>query len=147
MIEATSAGAVLFRDTRGRREYLLLKSRTGDWEFPKGGVEGDEELQQTAIREVREEAGIGDFRLLDGFRRDYDYVFEAGGDTIHKTVHLFVARSFEASAELSNEHRDLQWRDYEQAINTLTQDGPREILRAAHNFLDERLEASHGDDA
>jgi 8-oxo-dGTP pyrophosphatase MutT (NUDIX family) len=140
MIEATSAGAILYRDTRGRREYLLLKSRPGDWEFPKGGVEGDEELQQTAIREVEEEAGIEDFRLLDGFREDYDYVFEADGDTIHKTVHLFVAKSFEASAELSKEHRDMQWRDYEQAINTITQEGPREILRHAHSFLNEKLE-------
>ncbi len=140
MIEATSAGAILFRDTRGRREYLLLKSRPGDWEFPKGGIEGDEELQQTAIREVTEEAGIEDFRLLDGFRQDYDYVFEANGNTIHKTVHLFVAKSFEASAELSKEHRDMQWRDYEQAINTITQDGPREILHDAHEFLDEYFE-------
>ncbi|MFB6108093.1 MAG: bis(5'-nucleosyl)-tetraphosphatase [Haloplanus sp.] len=136
-VEATSAGAILFRDTRGRREYLLLKSRPGDWEFPKGGVEGDEELQQTAIREVGEEAGITDFRLVDGFREEYDYVFEAGGQTIHKTVHLFIARSFEASAELSTEHRDLQWRDYEQALNTITQDGPREILEQAHEYLDD----------
>mgnify|MGYP000147401009 FL=1 len=145
-VEATSAGAILFRDTRGHREYLLLKSRPGDWEFPKGGVEGDEELQQTAIREVSEEAGIEDFRLIDGFREEYDYVFEAGGNTIHKTVHLFIARSFEASAELSNEHRDLQWRDYEQAINTITQDGPREILEQAHGYLDELVdEADAGD--
>ena len=147
MIEATSAGAILYRDTRGRREYLLLKSRPGDWEFPKGGVEGDEELQQTAIREVEEEAGIEDFRLLDGFREDYDYVFEADGDTIHKTVHLFVAKSFEASAELSKEHRDMQWRDYEQAINTITQEGPREILRHAHSFLDKKLEDEEDEEA
>ncbi|AUV81702.1 biotin transporter BioY [Salinigranum rubrum] len=139
-VEAVSAGAILFRDTRGHREYLLLKSRPGDWEFPKGGVEGDEELQQTAIREVREEAGVEDFRLVDGFREDYSYVFEANGTTIHKTVHLFIARSFEASAELSREHRDLQWRDYEQAINTITQDGPREIFRRAHRYLDELAE-------
>ena len=137
MQEATSAGAILFRNTRGRREYLLLKSRPGDWEFPKGGVEGDEELQQTAIREVKEEAGIADFRLVDGFREDYDYVFEAGGNTIHKTVHLFIAHSFEASAELSEEHRDMQWRDYEQAIHTITQDGPRKILEEADVFIDE----------
>ncbi len=136
-VQAVSAGAILFRDTRGRREYLLLKSRPGDWEFPKGGIEGDEELQQTAIREIEEEAGISDFRLLNGFRRDYHYVFQASGKTIHKTVHLFIAESFEASAELSSEHRDLQWRDYEQAINTITQDGPRDILREAHEFLDE----------
>ena len=146
MIEATSAGAILYRDTRGRREYLLLKSRPGDWEFPKGGIEGEEELQQTAIREVEEEAGIEDFRLLDGFREDYDYVFEADGNTIHKTVHLFVAKSFEASAELSKEHRDMQWRDYEQAINTITQEGPREILRHAHSFLDEKLEDEEEDE-
>ncbi len=139
-VEAVSAGAILFRDTRGHREYLLLKSRPGDWEFPKGGVEGDEELQQTAIREVREEAGVEDFRLVDGFREDYSYVFEANGTTIHKTVHLFIARSFEASAELSREHRDLQWRDYEQAINTITQDGPREIFKRAHQYLDELAE-------
>ncbi len=136
-VEATSAGAILFRDTRDCREYLLLKSRPGDWEFPKGGVENGEELQQTAIREVREEAGIDDFRLIDGFREEYDYVFEAGGNTIHKTVHLFIAHSFEAKAELSREHRDLQWRDYEQAINTITQDGPREILEEAHEYLNE----------
>jgi hypothetical protein len=68
-------------------------------------------------------------------------VFEANGDTIHKTVHLFIARSYEASAELSAEHRDLQWRDYEQAINTITQDGPREILEEAHEFIEDEYEA------
>ncbi|MFC4356395.1 bis(5'-nucleosyl)-tetraphosphatase [Halobium salinum] len=145
-VKAVSAGAILFRDTRGRREYLLLKSRPGDWEFPKGGVEGDEELQQTAIREVKEEAGVEDFRLIDGFREEYDYVFEAGGKTIHKTVHLFIARSFEASAELSKEHRDLQWRDYEQAINTITQDGPREILERAHEYLDDLAQEAEGEE-
>ncbi len=140
MLEATSAGAILYRDTRDEREYLLLKSRPGDWEFPKGGVEGDEELQQTAIREVQEEAGIADFRLLDGFREDYDYVFQANGDIIHKTVHLFIAKSYETSAELSKEHSDHQWRDYDQAINTITQDGPREVLENAHDFLDEQAD-------
>jgi hypothetical protein len=35
---------------------------------------------------------------------------------------------------------DLQWRDYEQAVNTVTQDGPREILKDAHDFLDEKFE-------
>jgi len=136
-VEATSAGCILFRDTRDRREYLLLKSRPGDWEFPKGGVEGEEELQQTAIREVQEEAGIEDFRIIDGFRDDYDYVFEANGKRIHKTVHLFIAKSHEASAEISREHTDMQWRDYDQALNTITQDGPREVLKDAHEYLQE----------
>jgi len=66
--------------------------------------------------------------------------------TIHKTVHLFIARSFEASAELSNEHRDLQWRDYEQAVNTITQDGPRDIFKQAHSYLNELANRSDEQD-
>jgi len=94
---------------------------------------------------VSEEAGIEDFRST-GFRKEYDdYVFEANGNTIHKTVHLFIARSFEASAEISNEHRDLQWRDYDQALNTITQTGPREILEDAHDYLDERKDGDTGE--
>jgi hypothetical protein len=34
----------------------------------------------------------------------------------------------------------MQWRDYEQAVNTITQDGPREILEEAHEFIDENYE-------
>ncbi|MFL2521023.1 MAG: bis(5'-nucleosyl)-tetraphosphatase [Halobacteriales archaeon] len=135
MIEAVSAGAIIYRDKPTKREYLLLKSRAGDWEFPKGGVEGAEELQQTAIREVQEESGLSNFKLLDGFREEYDYFFQASGSTIHKTVHLFVAKSFDSKADLSDEHSDLQWRDYTQAINTINHDGPRAILEHANQFL------------
>ena len=135
MIEAVSSGAIIYRDKPTKREYLLLKSRAGDWEFPKGGVEGTEELQQTAIREVREESGLSNFKLLDGFREEYDYFFQASGSTIHKTVHLFVAKSFDSKAGISDEHSDLQWRDYTQAINTINHDGPRKILEHANQFL------------
>lgn len=139
-VEAVSAGAIIYRNTRDVRQYLLLKSRPGDWEFPKGGVEGDEELQQTAIREVKEEAGIERFRLLDGFRQDYDYVFQANGRTIYKTVHLFIAKAYDPDVEISSEHHDLQWRDYEEALNTITQDGPREVFRDAHDFIGNEVE-------
>ncbi len=139
-VEAVSAGAIVYRNTGDVRQYLLLKSRPGDWEFPKGGVEGEEELQQTAIREVKEEAGIERFRLLDGFRQDYDYVFQANGRTIYKTVHLFIAKAYDPDVEISSEHHDLQWRDYEEALNTITQDGPREVFRDAHDFIVNEVE-------
>lgn len=141
MKQQVSAGAILFRERQDQREYLLLKNRVGDWEFPKGGVEDDEELQQTANRELEEETNISDFRLLDGFRDDYSYTFYADGERIEKTVHLFIAKSYEQHADLSDEHSDLQWRDYEQARNTLSHDEPRRILDDAHAFLSDRAGA------
>lgn len=137
MQESVSSGAIVFRETESGRQYLVLKSRANDWEFPKGGIENGEELQQTAIREVEEETGIRDLKLIDGFREDYDYVFRGpDGETIHKEVHLFIGKAKEDDVDLSKEHSDLQWRDYEEAVNTLSHDGPRDALKKARKHLD-----------
>lgn len=135
MKTAVSSGIIPYRTTRGKIEYLVLKSRTKDWEFPKGSIEGDEELQQAALREVKEETGITGIRIVDGFREDYSYIFESDGHTIHKTVHLFIGHSMEASADLSKEHNDHQWRTYEQAKNTLTHSATKQILEKAHDHI------------
>jgi 8-oxo-dGTP pyrophosphatase MutT (NUDIX family) len=137
MQESVSSGVIPYRTTRGKREYLVLKSRTSDWEFPKGGIEKDEELQQTALRELEEETGIEGIELIDGFREDYSYVFESDGETINKTVHLFIGHTHEASAKISTEHNDYQWRTYEQAYNTLTHKSTKEILDKTHEYLED----------
>ncbi len=43
-------------DSAGR--VLLVRYRSGAWAFPKGHVEPGETLEQTAVREVREETGV-----------------------------------------------------------------------------------------
>lgn len=135
MKKEVSSGIIPYRTTRGKREYLILKSRTTDWEFPKGGIEEDEELQQAALRELEEETGISNVKIIDGFREDYSYVFEGHKNTIHKTVHLFIGHSFEATAETSVEHNDYQWRTFEQAKNTLTHEATVGILKKADEYL------------
>ncbi len=37
-----SAGAVIVRNTRSGRKYLLLKNQKGHWDFPKGHIEKGE---------------------------------------------------------------------------------------------------------
>ena len=58
-IEVTS-GAVVYRPTDCGIEYLLLESQNKGhfWGFPKGHVEGDETLKETAEREIREETQL-----------------------------------------------------------------------------------------
>ncbi len=48
------AGGVVF----GPEGVLLIRYRSGAWAFPKGHVEPGERLEQTAVREVREEGGV-----------------------------------------------------------------------------------------
>jgi 8-oxo-dGTP pyrophosphatase MutT (NUDIX family) len=140
--KAESAGVIVFRETRGKREYLILLNRNDDWEFPKGGLEGAEELHQAALRELEEETGLSDVKLLDGFRKKYNYNFYGDeGIEINKDVHLFIGKAFSYNVTLSSEHRDFQWRTYDQALGTLSHNGPEEILRAADTFLDKNSES------
>ena len=52
------ACAVPFRVDVERIEYCLITSTAGRWIFPKGFVERGETLEQAALKEAFEEAGI-----------------------------------------------------------------------------------------
>lgn len=61
----TSAGLILFRQTRGQLEVLLVhpggpfwkNKDDGAWTFPRGEVEPGEDLESAARREFAEETG------------------------------------------------------------------------------------------
>lgn len=49
------AGGVVFNPDG---DVLLIRHRNGEWVFPKGHIEDDEDRLETAVREVAEEAGV-----------------------------------------------------------------------------------------
>lgn len=54
MLYVVSAGGLVIRD----HQLLMLKKKNGDWVLPKGRIETGETLEQTAVREVKEETNV-----------------------------------------------------------------------------------------
>ena len=56
----THAGGIVWRTGERGREVLLVRAKPAphDWTLPKGHIEPGETLEETACREVREEAGV-----------------------------------------------------------------------------------------
>lgn len=133
---SVSSGVIVFREDRGKREYLILRNRNNEWEFPKGGVEGNETLKETALRELEEETGLGEIELFGDFKESYDYEFYSSNEKIKKTVHLFLGRTSRPEVILSKEHYDYRWEEFENAYNTLSHSATSRILSEAENFLD-----------
>lgn len=132
-----SAGIIPFTVRDGNLQILTVNARTGDWEFPKGGVEGSEELQQTALREAREELGVSDIRLVDSFSTEYSYSFYWEGDPVDKTVHLYLGEVFEPDQiSLSEEHSEYKWLSPNDAYNQVSHDGMQNSLEEALNHLE-----------
>ena len=62
--EPTAGGVVFRRDQDGAVEFLLIQDHKDRWTIPKGHIEEGETAQQTAIREIGEEAGLKDVEVL-----------------------------------------------------------------------------------
>jgi 8-oxo-dGTP pyrophosphatase MutT (NUDIX family) len=134
VLREKSCGAVVFLKST-TVNYLLLHYEAGHWDFVKGNVEPNESERDTVIRELREETGIVDARFIEGFREKVEYFYRRQGATIHKEVIFFLIETHTEKVELSYEHVEYTWLDYQRAIEKLTFKNAKDILEKAHEFL------------
>lgn len=136
-VRERSAGAVVYHQGPQGREYLLLRYGAGHWGFPKGHVEPGENDVQAAQRELEEETAIplSEQRLLPGFCERTDYSFRRGRTVVEKEVRFFIIESATRDVLLSHEHTDHVWLPYAPAMERLSFEGPRRVMRLADEFL------------
>lgn len=130
-----SAGVILFREQNGGRRYLLLHYPGGHFDFAKGHLEGKETEKEAAVRELKEETGIEEFTLIEGFRDQVVYFFKRKGELIRKTVTFFLGATNLSEILLSDEHQGYLWLDYQAALAKITFENARELLRSAEAFM------------
>lgn len=135
MIKEKSAGTVLFTQESNENLFLLLNYPGGHWDFVKGKIENDESPEQTVIRETKEETGILDIEFIKGFKEKIEYSFKFDGDIVQKEVVIFLAKTNTKKIELSYEHLDYVWLDFNNALNKITYDNAKNILINAKNYL------------
>lgn len=136
MIKEQSAGTVLFIEESKEKLFLLLHYPTGHWDFVKGKIENNESLEQAAIRETKEETGITDIEFIKGFKEKIEYSFKFNGDIVQKEVIFFLAKTNTKQVMISNEHLDYVWLDFNNALNKITYENAKNILKKSKNYLE-----------
>ncbi len=132
MIREKSCGAVVYRTEPQQNLFLIEHMWAGHFSMPKGHVEEGETEAQTAMREIREETGLKVY-LNESFREVI--TFSPYPDCL-KDVVFFLALAEQGEAvPQPSEIRGLLWLPLEEALNTLTFESDREVLRKAADFL------------
>ncbi|WP_380680323.1 NUDIX hydrolase [Salinigranum sp. GCM10025319] len=119
-----AAGGLLWRDADGgRRLAVVHRPRYDDWTLPKGKPEADEPLDETALREVREETGCAVER--GRFAGTVTYETDAGPKVV-----LFWRMTLveEGTRETDGEVDEVAWLTPEEARTRLSYPAERAIL-------------------
>lgn len=140
-----SSGGVIYRATPDGGAEVALIAYTGRgggrvWCLPKGGVEPNESLEETARREVLEETGLsGDVEAKLGTIQ-YWYYGRQERVRYHKSVHFFLLRFREGRTEdHDREAEEVRWFPLGDAVEALTYENERAILLRASAAIRERL--------
>ena len=129
--DAIAAGGVVMRGTEDSRE-VIVAGRESDrtWVFPKGTPDHGETIEETALREVREESGL-DVDIVRPIGT-IDYWFAVPGERVHKIVHFFLMTSSGGdTSRHDHEYDDVRWVPVADARRMLTYDTYRDMLDRA----------------
>lgn len=121
-----SCGAVIVKNDK----FLLVHQNSIYWGFSKGHIEGDETEIETTLREIKEETNL-DVDLIEGFREEFYY--EVPGK--HRKIVLFLAKSDSYDVTVGDDVEGYEWLSYEKALERLTYDNSKEVLKKAKEFL------------
>lgn len=132
MIEATSCGGVVIFRGKILVLYKNIRNKYEGWVLPKGTVEAGEEFKETALREVKEEAGV-DASIIK-YVDTSQYSFNIPNDIVEKEVHwyLMMADSYYSKPQREEFFTDSGYYKFHEAYHLLKFSNEKQILERAY---------------
>ena len=134
-----SSGGVAFRWQDSNPEIAIVSVKPSlRWQLPKGIVDPGESPEVTAVREVREEAGIETDLLSLIETIEYWYRSTKYGKPVrfHKFVHFYLL-SYRSGNVTDHDHEveEARWVGLDDAIKMLAFKSEREVVEKAREMI------------
>ena len=139
MIEATSCGGVVIHRGKILTLYKSYRNRYEGWVLPKGTVEPGETHEQTALREVMEEAGVR--ATIVKYIGKSQYNFTVPEDVVFKEVHwyLMTADNYHSKPQREEFFVDSGYYKFHEIYHLLRFSNEKQIVeRAYQEYLEMR---------
>ncbi|MBM32364.1 MAG: NUDIX hydrolase [Chloroflexi bacterium] len=138
-INIWAAGGVIINQfsNNGNKVLICHRKKENLWCLPKGKPEDGETIEETALREVKEETGL-DTHIIEKIN-EINYIFLNDiGKKIHKKVHFFLMESKGGNIQYHDKEFDnVIWEGFEVAKTLLTYENELDVLEKAIEMVPE----------
>ena len=155
-----SAGGVVYRQREGQIETVLcgwITSKAGQsghgdgkseaqtedvrWSLAKGTPDAGETMEETALREVREETGLEVVMQEQISSITYWFADRENAVRFHKTVHFYLMAPVGGDVSLHDPEFDVvRWFPMDEALNILIYPNETTVMRQANELIIQRIE-------
>ena len=118
--EPTAGGIVFRRDKDSRVEILLIQDAKDRWTIPKGHIEEGETAQQTAKREIGEEAGLTNTEVINWLGKIH-FRYRRVDKLVLMTTQIYLVKALGDTDAIQKEEwmNGIQWFSFHDALDAI----------------------------
>ncbi len=134
VVREPTAGGVIFRRNQETNvvEILLIQDAKDRWTIPKGHIEEGENSKQTAEREIREETGLQEMKVLNWLGK-INFRYRRDSSLVLMTTEIFLVKGLGKTDELKPEEwmNGIKWFTAAEALDKIEYEDIGKIILLA----------------
>lgn len=130
--EPTAGGIVFRKNPKGKVEILLIQDAKNRWTIPKGHIEEGESPKETAEREVKEETGLKQVKVLSWLGK-INFRYRRQQSLVLMTTEIFLAQALGDTDTIQPEDwmNGIQWFEANEALDKIEYEDIGKIILLA----------------
>jgi ADP-ribose pyrophosphatase YjhB (NUDIX family) len=131
--EPTAGGIIYRRNEKTKQvEILLIQDAKNRWTIPKGHIEEGETAKQTAEREIREETGLQEMKVLNWLGK-INFRYRRQQSLVLMTTEIFLVQGLGKTDELKPEDwmNGIKWFPANEALDKIEYEDIGKIILLA----------------
>lgn len=122
VVREPTAGGVIFRRSKKNNdiEILLIQDAKNRWTIPKGHIEEGETAKETAAREITEETGLKEMKVMNWLGK-INFRYRRGSSLVLMTTEIFLVQGLGDTDDLTPEDwmNGIQWFPAPEALDKI----------------------------